>query len=116
MKLEVGDPLLIIEWNSAALAQHGANDPSHTKAALVAAIIAHGGSNLQGSDCVFGFSTTVTFSDCRAALPLWSRSLGPKYSQVCNAPYTPGVGRCLLAAATNKLIPDVIVESFFESD
>ena len=116
MKLEEGDHLLIIEWNSAVLAQHENNDPTHTRAVLVSTITAHGGSNLQDSQCVFGFATTVTFSSCRAALPLWSRSLGPVFSQISNVPYTPGVGRCLLATATNKLIPDVIVESFFESD
>ena len=86
MNLKDGDPLLIIEWNSAALVQHEVNDPTHTKAALVATITAHGGSNPQGSHCVFGFATTVTFSVCRVALPLWSRSLGPISSQVCNVP------------------------------
>jgi hypothetical protein len=65
MKLEEGDHLLIIEWNSAVLAQHEDNDPTHTKAVLVSTITAHGGSNLQDSQCVFGFTTTVTFSACR---------------------------------------------------
>ena len=114
-RLQLGDPLLVLDWSDEALQICAAQDPTHTKATLVAHIVANGGLNQQGSDYIFSFSDAVTYSACQDAAPLWAKSPGP----ITIALYFPGeaapqpVAIAHFITGTTRVVPDIMKVPLF---
>lgn len=120
--LSLGDPVLVIEWNDVGLqlASGRANAPNNAascKASLINIISspAYGGNDPTGNGNIFTFSSDPQFAACRDSLPQWSLTLGLRGVALANLgpPVTP-VGIAQVIRATNREVPDITLETFFE--
>mmetsp|Transcript_14815 Transcript_14815/g.20350 ORF Transcript_14815/g.20350 Transcript_14815/m.20350 type:complete len:136 (+) Transcript_14815:152-559(+) len=115
-KMSENDPLIVIKWNENRLATEYAANPEHTKAILVEAILASGGTNEGDEDFIFGFRSIKDICLARQNIPMWSHSLGPIGRNLAgNPPNAPeAIGIAFLIVGTSG-IPDVAIEPFFET-
>jgi len=115
-KLSVGDPVLVLHWNDIAIAAAVALNPANTQAFLVGVITQHGGRDVTGMENIFTFTSDMVLTDCTAALPMWSRSLGPVFSAIQGQMYVPPIAEAQVIRATNKVQPDIVAYPFFRTD
>jgi hypothetical protein len=121
-RLSLGDPVLVIEWidDGLRLASARVNAPNtaaNCKATLINFITSPqcGGNDPTGNGNIFTFSSDPQFASCRNNLPQWSLTLGLRVATIANLgpPVTP-VGIAQVIRATNRVVPDITLESFFE--
>jgi hypothetical protein len=115
-KLSIGDPVLVLHWNDSAIAAAAALNPANTQAFLVGVITQHGGRDVTGTENIFTFTSDIALTACTAALPMWSRSLGPVFSAIQGQMYVPPIAEAQVIRATNKVQPDIVVYPFFRTD
>jgi hypothetical protein len=112
--LQLGDTLLILHWNEAVLANLVAANPAHTKGALIDSIVAQGGiQNVEGK--VFGFRSAEDFSRARVDRPLWAATLGPVNCALVGMAVQDPVATAVLVLGTNRVLPDILEEPFFQT-
>jgi hypothetical protein len=115
-KLELGDPILVLEWNYESLRAAEALNADHNKVSLVDFIVNHNGIDSTGRGNIFQFRNTSDLSNCRAALPLWSHTLGPINSVLAGIMVVPApIATAQVITGTNRKLADISNEPFFQT-
>ncbi len=121
-RLSLGDPVLVIEWSDVGLqlastrvgAPNNAPDCKLTLLNMITSPL-YGGNDPTGNQNIFTFSSDPQFAACRDNLPEWSLTLGARGAAIANlGPAVTPVGIAQVIRATNRKVPDIILESFFE--
>jgi hypothetical protein len=84
------------------------------QASLIEMITNHGGLDSNKIGNIFAFRGEQDLFDCRAAMPIWARSLGPVSAALHGAVPQPYIATAQVIRATNKIIPDVVIDFFFQ--
>ena len=84
------------------------------KASIVNTITTHNGLDISGLNLIFAFRGEKELFECRAAIPRWAKVLGPYYAAQYGQPVIPAIATAHVIRATNKVIPDVVIDYFFQ--
>jgi len=115
-KLKLGDQILVLEWNYESLRAAGDLNADHNKASLVDFIVNHNGIDSTGRGNIFQFRSKSDLSNCRAALPLWSHTLGPINSVLAGIMVVPApIATAQVITGTNRKLADISNEPFFQT-
>ncbi len=114
-QLELGDPILVLEWNVGPLAVAKLNNPNNTKNSLIEIILNNHGIDKTGNGNIFCFRSTTDLSNCRNALPLWSHTLGPISSLIAGIEIRDPIAIAQVITGNNRILPDISIEPFFQT-
>jgi hypothetical protein len=114
-ELSLGDPVVVIEWNRERLAVKQAANPQHTKLSLIQHMEQYHANNVDNSGYIFTFARTEDYGSCRANLPPWAMSIGPVTAQLTNSQPQEPVGSLYLILGTQRIVPEILKEFFFQT-
>ncbi len=110
--LKLGDPVVVLHWNQAALAAAALANPVNTKDILLEIIAEHGGTDPTEQGNIFMFRSDPELSACRNALPAWSLSPGPR-GVLLGMAAVESIAVAHVIRAAQRMRPDITLEPFF---
>jgi hypothetical protein len=64
---------------------------------------------------IFTFDRVEHFANCRATCPLWAVTLGPEFAAQAGMNAVAPVGRLYLMVGTQRIVPEVVFDYFFQT-